>query len=76
MRFIGLDVHREFCEVAIAEEGSMRNGEVDVSAIAYAHFASDVRRALAEFGADVESDRRSDGRAGGRRRPRGWSTWA
>ena len=26
MRFIGLDVHREFCEVAISEEGKVRSG--------------------------------------------------
>ena len=25
MRFIGLDVHRDFCEVAIAEEGAVRS---------------------------------------------------
>ena len=25
MRYIGLDVHREFCEVAIAEEGRVRS---------------------------------------------------
>jgi hypothetical protein len=24
MRFIGLDVHREFCEVAVAEKGRVR----------------------------------------------------
>ncbi len=24
MRFIGLDVHRDFCEVAIAESGQVR----------------------------------------------------
>ena len=30
MRFIGLDVHRDFCEVAIAEEGRLRSaGRVD-----------------------------------------------
>jgi transposase len=26
VRFIGLDVHREFCEVAISEEGKVRSG--------------------------------------------------
>jgi transposase len=25
MRFIGLDVHRDFCEVAIAEDGKVRS---------------------------------------------------
>jgi transposase len=26
VRFIGLDVHRDFCEVAICEEGRVRSG--------------------------------------------------
>ena len=26
MRFVGLDVHRDFCEIAICEEGRVRSG--------------------------------------------------
>src|SRR3990172_5470811 len=40
MRFIGLDVHRDFCEVAIAEEGAVRSaGRVKTTPEALALFA-------------------------------------
>ena len=40
MRFIGLDVHRDFCEVAIAEGGGLRlAGRVRTEPEALALFA-------------------------------------
>jgi len=40
MRFIGLDVHRDFCEVAIAEGGKVRlAGRVQTEPSALALFA-------------------------------------
>jgi transposase len=40
MRFIGLDVHRDFCEVAIAEAGAVRSaGRVETEPAAIALFA-------------------------------------
>ena len=40
MRFIGLDVHRDFCEVAIAEEGEVRlAGRVQAEPAALVLFA-------------------------------------
>src|SRR3954453_606707 len=40
MRFIGLDVHRDFCEVAIAESGQVRlGGRVQTEPAALALFA-------------------------------------
>lgn len=41
MRFIGLDVHRDFCEVAIAEDGELRSvGRVETSPQALELFAA------------------------------------
>ncbi len=39
-RAIGLDVHRDFCEVAIAEEGAVRRGRVLTTPAALGLFAS------------------------------------
>jgi len=40
MRFIGLDVHRDFCEVAIAEGGELRlAGRVETEPATLALFA-------------------------------------
>jgi transposase len=44
MRFIGLDVHRDFCEVAIAEVGGVRSaGRVKTAPEALALFAGSLR---------------------------------
>ncbi len=40
MRFIGLDVHRDFCEVAIAEGGALRSaGRIETTPAALRLFA-------------------------------------
>ena len=40
MRFIGLDVHRDFCEVAILEHGQVRSaGRIETTPAALARFA-------------------------------------
>jgi transposase len=40
MRFIGLDIHRDFCEVAIAAEGEVRSaGRIETSPAALELFA-------------------------------------
>ena len=40
MRFIGLDVHRDFCEVAIAEAGRLRSaGRIETRVEALELFA-------------------------------------
>lgn len=44
MRFIGLDVHRDFCEVAIAEDGELRSaGRVETAPEALELFAAKPR---------------------------------
>jgi transposase len=43
VRFIGLDVHRDFCEVAICEEGSVRSTpRVPAAPEALERFAKDL----------------------------------
>ena len=45
MRFIGLDVHRDFCEVALAEAGEVRlAGRVQTEPAALALFAQSLGR--------------------------------
>ncbi|MDQ4072488.1 MAG: IS110 family transposase [Actinomycetota bacterium] len=45
MRFIGLDVHRDFCEVAIAEDGELRSaGRIETSPEALELFARSLGR--------------------------------
>jgi transposase len=40
MRFIGLDVHRDFCEVAVVEHGQVRSGgRISTTPAALARFA-------------------------------------
>ena len=44
MRFFGLDVHRDFCEVAIAEDGELRSaGRVPTKPAALREFAATLR---------------------------------
>ena len=44
MRFFGLDVHRDFCEVAIAEDGELRSaGRVPTEPAALREFAATLR---------------------------------
>ena len=77
MRFIGLDVHRDFCEVAIAEGGEVRwAGRVQRSRRRWscsrrasaATTRSRWRRPATRSGSRGSSSRTS---AGGRRRPNG-----
>jgi len=50
MRFIGLDVHRDVCEVAIAEGGEVRlAGRVQTEPVALALFAQTLTRVCAFF---------------------------
>jgi transposase len=45
MGFIGLDVHRDFCEVAIAEDGQLRSaGRIETSVEALELFAGSLAK--------------------------------
>ncbi len=76
MRGFGLDVHRDFCEVAINENGQVRSaGRIPTRVAALGVFAQslvagDVVALEATSGtAKIVSDRASRGAGGGRQHP-------